>query len=152
MNEIIREALVGAVHEVAASSSRDVFANFISVIKKVREEMVLTYMDDKYVKMYVWPLLRNDINLTKALLNATANFTMAIPNLPEAINTFSNKAICFTSKTVIVDDDLLGKTISQSELKTTLENNHWLFFILFASTQIYLVNQVGVMYAVQNNA
>jgi len=148
MNEIIREAMIGALHEVAASSSKEVFTAFIAAIGTIREELVLTYMADKYVELHIWPLFRKEVDLTKALLNATVNFTLAIDNIGGAIEEFSNKAVSFTVKSKIVDDDLMLKSVSQQELTDTLLNNHWLFFLLFASTQMYLVNAVASQYVV----
>lgn len=146
MNEMIREALVGAIHEIAASSTLETFADFVSVVKQVREELVLTYMSDEYAKRNVWPLIRKEIDLTTAVINATANFCLSIDDVEAAITAFANKAICFQAKSQIVDDDLMGKTVYAAELAKTLNQNHWLFFILFASTQIYLVNSVGAIY------
>lgn len=148
MNETIREAMIGALHEVAASSSKETFTAFIAVIGTIREELVLTYMADQYVDMHIWPLLRKEVDLTKALLNATVNFTLAIEDIDSAITEFSNKAVSFTAKSKIVDDDLMKKSVSQQELATTLLNNHWLFLLLFASTQMYLVNTVALQYVV----
>lgn len=148
MNEQIREALVGALHEVAASSSRDTFADLVSMINAVRSELVLTYMTDKYVSHHVWPLLRKDVDLTKAVLNATANFTMAIPDIDSAISVFASKAISFTPATAIVDDDILGKSVTPEELADTLKANQWLYFILYASIHMYLVNGVGIQYKI----
>lgn len=146
MNEIIREALVGAIHEIAASSTPETFADFVEAIKTIREQLVLTYMSDEYVKLNVWPIIRKDIDLTTAIIAATANFCLAIPDLNAAIQDFSSKAICFTSKSKIVDDDLMGKSVYSEQLKITLEQNQWLFFIMFAATQVYLVNSVGGLY------
>lgn len=147
MNEAIREALVGAVHEIAASSTSETFSDFIEVIKKIREELVLTYMSDTYVRQNVWPLIRKDIDLTTAIISATANFSLALDDIESAIKVFAQRAVCFTAKSQIVDDDLMGKSVYAQELEKTLNQNHWLFFVLFASTQLYLVNSVGVNYA-----
>lgn len=146
MNEMIREAMVGALHEVAASSSLKIFGDLIEVINMIREELVLTYMADEYVRLHVWSKIRKEVELTTALLNASVNFTLAIDDIDSAVKNFAHKAICFTSKSKIIDDDLMGKTVSQKELEETLANNHWLFLLLYASTQIYLVNAVGNEY------
>lgn len=148
MKDSVREALVGAIHEVAASSDKRVFADLIEVIKNIRDEYIITYMTDEYVRQHIWPMIRKDTDLTMALLNATANFTLAIDNLDEAIAEFSNKVVSFTSASIIVDDDLMKKSSSQTELKKTLTNNHWLFFILFATLHLYLVNSAALDYVV----
>lgn len=146
MIETLREAMVGAVHEIAASSDTATLAAFIDVVKTIREEMVLTYMTDEYVKQHVWGLVRKDTILMKSILHGVANFSMCIDDLPGAIKLFANKAVCFTKKSVIVDDDLMGKSVEQKDLEGILTNNHWLFFLLFCSTHLYLINQVGIMY------
>lgn len=151
MNEQIREALVGALHEVAASGSIETFASLISAINTVRSDLVLTYMTDEYVALHVWSLLRADISLTKALLNATANFTLAIEDLDAAISSFAKKAVSFTTGSAIVDDDVMGKSATHAELEKTLKTNHWLYFILYASVHMYLVNGVGIQYKVKNS-
>jgi len=153
MIEDLREAMVGALHEIAASSSTVNLANFIDVVKSIREDLVLTYMTDLYVTTHVWPMLRKDIDLTKSVLSGTANFCSSIDDLPGTINKFSNRVVCFTERSEIVDDDLLGKSVSQKDLEKTLINNNWLFFLLFCSIHLYLVIQVGSQYIpVEGNA
>lgn len=149
MNVSIREAMVEAIHEIAASSTQSILADFIDLIKTIREELILTYMADKYVELHIWPVVRKNIELTKALINATTNFTLAIEDLEGAIKEFANKAVCFTNNSLIIDDDLMGKSVSQAELEKTLRDNTWLFFLLFCSTHIYLVNGVGSQYIVE---
>lgn len=146
MIEDLREAMVGALHEIAASSSTVNLANFIDVVKSIREDLVLTYMSDLYVTTHVWPMVRKDIDLTKSVLSATANFCSSIDDLGATINKFSNRVVCFTAQSAIVDDDLLGKSVSQKDLEKTLLNNNWLFFLLFCSIHLYLVIQVGSQY------
>lgn len=142
MSDILREALVSSYTEIIASSPRTTIANFVAAIKTIRSDYTITYMSDKYVTTYIWPLFRKDLELVNCLFNATVNFTTAIPDLGEAVKMFSERLMCFSAQTLIVDDDVLSKSVSASELSTTLANNNWLFYVLCASTHIYLLNEV----------
>lgn len=146
MNTEIQEALVATLHEVAAGCTRDTLVNLFEAIKIVREDMTLTYMTEEYVELHVWPLFRKDELVTRALIVATTNFTLAIPDLPAAIAKFSSAIRSFQPESNIVDKDLKGKSTPIDGHYGVFEKNNWLYFVLYASVHMYLVNGVMTQY------
>jgi hypothetical protein len=73
-------------------------------------------------------------------MTTTATFVQAIDDIDVAIKKFVGAFVPFTNKTAIVDNETLKKAVEHTELEQVLLNNYWLFFLMYAATNMRVVN------------
>lgn len=140
-NNQLQEALIEALDELYNAEDAKHAELIVQTINEIRGDMNLIMMTDKYVEKHVWEKLRKITSTMQTLMSTTTTFVCCIDDVEGAIKRFVRAAIPFTNATQIVDDETINKAAEHIELEKVLMNNLWLFFLLYASTNMRIVNK-----------
>lgn len=140
LNNQLKEALVEALEELFNAEDTTHAAALVNSINEIRGDMNLIMMTDQYVEKYVWQRLRVVTSNIQTLMSTTTTFVQCIDDIDAAIKNHVRSFVPFTNATKIVDDETIKKAVERPELEKILTDNHWLFFLLFASTNMRIVN------------
>jgi hypothetical protein len=140
LNNQLKEALVEALDELFNAEDVAHSHKLIDTITEIRGDLNLIMMTDDYAEKHVWDKLRNVTSNIQTLMTTTATFVQAIDDIDVAIKKFVGAFVPFTNKTAIVDNETLKKAVEHTELEQVLLNNYWLFFLMYAATNMRVVN------------
>ena len=141
LNNQLQEALVEALEELFNAEDAAHAENLIKVITEIRGDLNLIMMTDEYVERYVWEKLRNATSNIQTLMATTATFVQCIDDIDSVIKRYVRAFVPFTNATLIVDNETITKAAEHSELEKILLNNYWLFFMMYAATNMRTVNR-----------
>ncbi len=147
-NQQMRAALIEAVHELFLSEDRKHSTQLIEVFDSIRSDLNLIMMDSKYVEKYVWDKLRKPASMQQTLISTTATFLQGVDNIDGIIEQMVPRLIPFTSSSMIVDDETIGKAVEHTDLVNILKDNYWLFFVIYATTNMRVVLETAAEYAI----
>lgn len=145
-NEQMKVALIEAIHELFLSEDPKHSAGLIEALNFVRSDLNLVLMSNEYVKQYIWEKFRSPASMLQTLVNTTNTFLMGVDDIDSVIEQAAERMIPFKSGTRIVDDETLDKAVDQKELIETLKNNYWLFFVLYATSNMRIVSETSTTY------
>lgn len=145
-NKQMRAALVEAIHELFLSEDLIHSTKLIEVFDSIRSDLNLIMMDSKYVEKYVWEKLRAPASMQQTLISTTATFLQGVDDIDTVIDQMVNRLIPFTSASMIVDDETIGKAVDQTTLAKILKDNYWLFFVIYATTNMRVVLETAAEY------
>lgn len=140
LNNQIKEALVEALTELFNAEDELHAQGLIEIINEVRGDTNLIMFADKYVETNVWTKLRENTSYIQTLMATTATFVQCIDDIDLAIKRFVPGFVPFTNATGIVDNETISKAVEHDELEKALKSNYWLFFIMYAATNMRVVN------------
>ncbi len=140
-NNQLQEALIEALEELYNAEDANHAELIVKTINEIRGDMNLIMMTDDYVEKHVWHKLRNVTSTIQTLMSTTTTFISCIDDVEAAIKRFVRAAIPFTNATRIVDDETIKKAAEHKELEKVLTDNLWLFFLLYASTNMRIINK-----------
>lgn len=140
LNDQLQQALVEALDELFNAEDEAHATNLVQVITEIRGDLNLIMMTDKYVEQQVWARLRNVTSNIQTLMATTTTFVQGIDNIDSVIKKSVGAFVPFTSRTKIVDSDTFEKAAEHAELEEILLANYWLFFLLYASTNMRVIN------------
>ncbi|ABY63061.1 hypothetical protein ST201phi2-1p232 [Pseudomonas phage 201phi2-1] len=146
-NQQMRTALTESIHELFLSEDSAHSAGFIEILNGIRSDLNLLMMDSKYVEKYVWEKFRKPTSMQQTLISTTATFLQGVDNIDEVIEQMVPRLIPFTSKSMIVDDETIGKAVEHHDLVEILKDNYWLFFVVYATTNMRVVLETTLEYA-----
>lgn len=141
LNNQLKEALVEALNELFNAEDEAHADGLIDIITEIRGDTNLIMYADKYVETNVWKKLRSTTSYIQTLMSTTATFVQCIDDIDDAIKHCVPGFIPFTNSTGIVDDETITKAAELGELEKTLKDNYWLFFLMYAATNMRVVNQ-----------
>lgn len=146
-NEQMRAALVESIHELFLSEDNLHSAGFLEILNSIRSDLNLIMMDSQYVEANVWAKLRSPASMQQTLISTTATFLQGVDDIDAIIEKMVPRLVPFTSASLIVDDETIGKAVDHNELIKVLRNNYWLFFIIYAATNMRVVLDTSLEYA-----
>jgi hypothetical protein len=141
LNNQLQEALVEALEELFNAEDEAHAENLVRVITEVRGDLNLIMMTDEYVERYVWEKLRNATSNIQTLMATTATFVQCIDDIDSVIKRYVRAFVPFTNTTQIVDTETITKAADHDELEKILLSNYWLFFMMYAATNMRTVNR-----------
>lgn len=140
INSQLNDALIETLTELFNAEDEEHAQGLIALIIEVRGDMNLIMMSDQYVEANIWNKIRTKTSNVQTLMSTTATFIQQIDDIDTAIKRFVRSAVPFTSATQIVDHETITKAVDHSELERVLTCNLWLFFLLYSSTNMRVVN------------
>lgn len=138
-NQQMRAALIEAIHELFLSDDKDHSTAFIEILNSIRSDLNMIMMDSRYIEKYIWEKLRKPSSMQQTLISTTATFLQGVDNVDTIIEQMVPRLIPFTAASMIVDDETIGKAVDHRELIKILKDNYWLFFVLYATTNMRVV-------------
>jgi len=138
-NQQMKEALIESIHELFLSEDAVHSAGFIEILNSIRSDLNLLMMDSKYVEKYVWEKFRKPTSMQQTLISTTATFLQGVSDIDSIIDQMVPRLVPFTSKSTIVDDETIGKAVEHTDLKNILKDNYWLFYVVYATTNMRVV-------------
>jgi hypothetical protein len=141
LNNQLKEALVEALNELFNAEDEAHAEGLVTIITEIRGDTNLIMFADKYVESNVWKKLREKTSYIQTLMATTATFVQCVDDIDLAIKRFVPAFVPFTNATGIVDNETIDKAAEHSELETILKANYWLFFLMYAATNMRVVNQ-----------
>lgn len=145
-NQQMRAALVEAIHELFLSEDRAHSTKLIEVFDGIRSDLNLIMMDSKYIEKYVWEKLRSPASMQQTLISTTATFLQGVDEIDSVIEQMVPRLVPFTASSMIVDDETIGKAVEHNELVKILKDNYWLFFVIYATTNMRVVLETAAEY------
>lgn len=145
-NQQMRSALVEAIHELFLSEDLIHSTKLIEVFDSIRSDLNLIMMDSQYVEKYVWEKLRTPASMLQTVISTTATFLQGVDNIDAVIDRMVLRLIPFTSASMIVDDETIGKAVDHRDLAKILKDNYWLFFVIYATTNMRVVLETAAEY------
>jgi hypothetical protein len=139
-NNQLKEALVEALEELFSSDDIEHATFLVDIMREIRADLNLIMMTDKYAELYVWKKLREQVSTIQTLMSTTATFVQSIDDIDGLIGKYVRAFIPFNNATEIVDEETISKAAEHVELEKVLKSNYWLFFLMFASTNMRIVN------------
>lgn len=140
VNNQLKEALLEALEELFNAEDELHAHNLVNLISEMRADLNIIMLTDKYAALHVWHRLRQNISNVQTIMSTTATFIQCIDDPDGAINKFVPAFLPFTNKTTVVDDETITKAANHEELRQVLLSNYWLFFLIYAATNLRLVN------------
>lgn len=140
LNNQLKEALVETLEELFNAEDPAHAELLVKTIIEIRGDMNLIMMTDQYVEKHIWAKLRDPTSNIQTLMSTTTTFVQCIDDIDTVIKKYVAAFVPFRSATMIVDDETISKAADHTELEKVLLNNYWLFFLLFAATNIRVVN------------
>lgn len=140
LNNQLQEALVEALEELFNAEDAAHAENLVRIITEIRGDLNLIMMTDEYVERYVWEKLRNATSNIQTLMTTTATFIQCIDDIDLVIKRYVRAFVPFTNTTQIVDNETIVKAVDHDELEKILLSNYWLFFMMYAATNMRIVN------------
>ena len=141
LNNQLKRALVEALNELFNAEDDLHAQGLIDIIDEIRGDTNLIMFADKYVETNVWKKLRENTSYIQTLMATTATFVQCIDDIDKAIKRFVPAFIPFTNGTGIVDDETIAKAADHAELEDVLKCNYWLFFLMYAATNMRVINE-----------
>lgn len=141
LNNQMKNALVEALNELFNAEDTAHAEGLIAIITEIRGDTNLIMFADKYVETNVWKKLREKTSYIQTVMATTATFVQCIDDVDMAIKRFVPGFVPFTNATDIVDDETIEKAADHPELEKILKANYWLFFLMYAATNMRVVNQ-----------
>ncbi|AEH03594.1 hypothetical protein AVT69_gp169 [Pseudomonas phage PhiPA3] len=138
----MQEALIVALTELMQAEDEIIVGKLITLITELRLRHMTFMLNDALVVRHLWSDIRENQALLSSLMNTTTTFIMELSSPGEAINLLARSLVPFSVESSIVDREILGKAANYPTLQQTFSTNEWLFFLVFASTQMRLVNSV----------
>lgn len=145
-NQQMRAALIEAIHELFLSEDLNHSTKLIEVFDSIRSDLNLIMMDSKYVERYVWEKLRTPASMLQTVISTTATFLQGVDNIDSVIDQLVPRLIPFTASSMIVDDETIGKAVDHQLLAKILKDNYWLFFVIYATTNMRVVLETAAEY------
>lgn len=139
-NNQLKEALVEALEELFSADDMAHATFLVDLMREIRADLNLIMMTDQYAELYVWKKLREQVTPVQTLMSTTATFVQSIDDIDGLIDKYVRAFIPFNNATKIVDEETLSKAAEHQELAKILKSNYWLFFLMFAATNLRLVN------------
>lgn len=143
----MRDALSEAIHELFLSEDTKHSTAFVEVLDGVRSDLNLFMVDSQYAEKNIWGKFRTPSSMLQTLVATTATFLQGVDNLEEVIDQLVPRLVPFTSSSMIVDDETIGKAVDHAELKKILRDNYWLIFVIYAATNMRVVLEISLTYA-----
>ena len=141
LNNQMNNALVEALSELFEAEDEAHAQGLVTIITEIRGDTNLIMFADKYVETNVWKKLREKTSYIQTVMATTATFVQCIDDIDVAIKRFVPGFVPFTNATAIVDNETIEKAAEHDELITILKNNYWLFFLMYAATNMRIVNR-----------
>lgn len=142
ISEVLQNALGIAISELVSVDDSLVVAHILEHISELRNNMMISSFNDRVIINQIWSGIRSKQDVLGALMSTVTTFTMEIEDIDVAIGYLCKRVVPFTPDSVMVDRELLGKAANVDELEGTFRQNHWLFFLVYASTQLRHVNNI----------
>lgn len=140
----MRAALVEAIHELFLSEDGKHSSAFIEVLDGVRSDLNLFMIDSKYAEINIWSKFRTPSSMLQTLVATTATFLQGVDDIDKIIEQMVPRLVPFTSSSMIVDDETLGKATDHKDLIKILKDNYWLFFVIYATTNMRVVLETAL--------
>lgn len=139
-NNQLKEALVEALEELFSSDDIEHATFLVDIVREIRADLNLIMMTNEYAELYVWKKLRDKVSPIQTLMSTTATFVQSIDDIDGLIKKYVRSFIPFNNATKIVDEETITKAAEHDELTKILQSNYWLFFLMFAATNMRIVN------------
>ena len=140
LNNQMKQALVETLDELFNAEDEAHAHGLINIINEIRGDTNLIMFADKYVVTNVWKKLREQTSFIQTLMATSATFVQCIDDIDLAIKRFVPGFVPFTNSTGIVDNETIEKAAEHRELEDILKANYWLFFLMYAATNMRIVN------------
>lgn len=140
VNNQLKEALLEALEELFNAEDEVHAHSLVKLISDIRADLNIIMLTDKYATAHIWHKLRQNISNIQTIMSTTATFVQCVDDIDGAITKFVSSFVPFTDRTTVVDDETIIKAASHDELKQVLLTNYWLFFLVYAATNLRIVN------------
>lgn len=145
-NEQMRTALAEAIHELFLSEDTAHSTAFLEVLDGIRSDLNLFMVDSKYAETNIWVKFRTPSSMLQTLIATTATFLQGVDDVDKIIDQMVPRLIPFTATSMIVDDETIGKAVEHADLAKILKDNYWLFFVIYATTNMRVVLEISLNY------
>lgn len=145
-NEQMRGALNESIHELFLSEDNLHSTEFLSILNDIRSDLNLVMIDSRYAEKHIWEKFRKTPSMLQTLMSTTATFLQGVDDLDDTIMMLVPRLVPFTNQSEIVDDETIGKAVDQSALADVLKKNYWLLFIIYAATNMRVVQEAAAEY------
>ena len=142
----MREALGEAIHELFLSEDTKHSTAFVEVLDGIRSDLNLFMVDSQYAEKNIWGKFRTPSSMLQTLISTTATFLLGVDNIDQVIEQLVPRLVPFTAKSMIVDDETIGKAVDHTELVKILKDNYWLVFVIYAATNMRVVLEISLTY------
>lgn len=140
VNNQLKEALLEALEELFNAEDELHADNLVRLISEIRADLNIIMLTDKYATVHIWHKLRQNISNVQTIMATASTFVQCIDDIDGAINKFVSAFVPFTNKTMVVDDEIIVKAANHEEIRQVLLSNYWLFFLVYAATNLRIVN------------
>lgn len=139
INDNLKFALGEAVAEMIFSSSEEHIRLIMETVNEIRNTTLIAHLNDRVIINKVWDSIRTKQDVMITLFSITATFNLHLNDVDEACEWFIGRFVPYRATSSIVDKETIDKTIPEKDVQGMFKDNLWLFFLVYASTQLRVV-------------
>ena len=128
--EEIKCAVMNSVKSMMGATTKEEMTQFISIVKLVRESIILPLTTPTVLTSNVWGPIRNNQALLNDILTGTVLFQGHFTDIDELTERVVEYYNVFDTRSQIIDNEVRNKCMSSTDLYNLMSNNRWLLFIV----------------------